>query len=82
MEKLYIKNSVPLAQVENLVVGEEYFNEAGEGLRYLSGDNFELVHKSPLISRELLSDLREDHVLKMFWVLSKKMDIINNEDTN
>ena len=41
MEKLYIKNSIPLERIEELVVDEEYFNEEGHCLKFLGNDVFE-----------------------------------------
>ena len=73
MEKLYIKNSIPLERIEELVVDEEYFNEEGHCLKFLGNDVFEFVKRSPLISGELLSGLESKHMLKTFWVLAKNM---------
>lgn len=71
--KLYIKNSVPLEQAEELVIGEEYFNEDGHCIRYIGNNEFIFIKRTPLISDETLSDLNGDHVLKVFWALSRNM---------
>jgi hypothetical protein len=71
--KMYKKYSVPLEQVDELVVGEEYFNEEGHCLRYLGNDEYSFVKQSPLISGELMSELKDKKTLKLFWVLSRNM---------
>lgn len=71
--KLYIKNSVPLQQAEELVIGEEYFNEEGHCIRYVGNNEFIFVKRTPLIADEFLSDLKNDHVLRVFWALSRNM---------
>lgn len=73
VNKLYIKNSVPLQETKEFIIGEEYFNDEGICLKYLGEDNFEFIKRSPLISGELLSELKDDKILKLFWVLSKNM---------
>lgn len=71
--KLYVKNSVPLKEVENLAIGEEYYNEEGHCLKYVGEDQFVFTKQSPLISSELISELKDDKTLRLFWVLAKNM---------
>ena len=71
--KLYRRNSVPLEEVVELTVGEEYFNKEGHCLKYLGEDKYEFVKQSPLISGELLEDVIDEKVLRLFWILAKNM---------
>ena len=72
-EKLYIRYSVPLEEVKELIIGEEYFNEEGHCFKYVGEDKFEFVKQSPLHFGEKVTDLKKEEVLKLFWVLSAKM---------
>jgi hypothetical protein len=71
--KLYIKNSVPLKAAEELIRGEEYFNEEGHCYRYLGDGEFNFIRQSPLHFGEKVVDIQNEEVLKLFWILSRNM---------
>ncbi len=77
---LFIKNSVPLEEADEFIVGSEYFNKCGEGLKYLGDDKFIKTKDTPLVSGRQLLELKRIEALKLFWILSNKVN--DDKDTD
>jgi len=73
----YIKNSVPLEEAEEFVIGDEYFNLKGEGFRYAGNEVFDKTKETPLLygaPGATLPELTRKEALKLFWILSKNLE--------